>query len=141
MAPRRKPAARPAAASLVQRTPLAEWIAAGVGLVLTLAVLGYSVWEVVDTTDAPPALEVRPRAVHAQAGGHVVEIEVLNDSYATAADVEVVGTIEQGGAVVEERRATFDYVPAQGSARGGLVFLRDPEAGVLRLRTEGYVEP
>lgn len=140
MATRRKPAV-PAPANLVQRTPLAEWMAAGLGLVLTLAVLGYSVWEVVDTTDAPPALEVRLRALHAQAGGHVAEIEVLNESYATAADVEVVGTIEQGGAVVEERRATFDYVPAQGSARGGLVFLRDPKAGVLRLRTEGYVEP
>lgn len=140
MAARRKPAAR-APATLVQRTPLAEWIAAGVGLVLTLAVLGYSVWEAVDTTDAPPDLQVRLRAVHAQASGHVAEIEVRNDSYATAADVEVVGRLEQGGTVVEERRAVFDYVPGQGSAHGGLVFERDPRAGVLRLGAEGYVEP
>jgi len=139
MATRRKPA--PAPATLLQRTPLAEWMAAGVGLVLTLAVLGYSVWEVVDTTEAPPALSVRALETHRAGGAWVVEIEVANASYATAADVEVSGVLERAGVAVEAHRATFTYVPGRGAARGGLVFRQDPASGALRLAAESYTEP
>lgn len=138
MAPRKKPAAR---RTLTQRTPIAEWTAAGLGLALTLAVIGYSVWEGLVGDDGPPRLEIEAKPAQAAAGGHVVPIVLRNTSHATAAAVEVRGVLEQAGAVVEERRATFAYVPGGGEARGGLVFERDPKAFTLRVVAEGYEEP
>jgi len=138
MAPRRKPAPKP---GLIQRTPIAEWTAAGVGLVLTVAVIGYSLWDGLAAQDGAPALKVEARPPQAIAGGHVVPLVVRNDSHATAAAVEVRGVLEQAGVVVEERRAVFAYVPGGGEARGGLVFERDPKAFTLRVAPEGYEEP
>ncbi len=138
MAPRRKPAPKP---GLVQRTPIAEWVAAALGLALTAAVIGYSLWEGLAGDDGPPALKVEAWPPEAVAGGHVVPLVVRNDSHATAAAVEVRGVLEQGGVAIEERRAVFAYVPGGGEARGGLVFERDPRAYALRVAAEGYEEP
>lgn len=138
MAPRRKPASRK---TLRERTPIAEWSAAGLGLILTLAVVGYSLWEGLAGDDGPPELEVETQPAQAVAKGHAVPIVVRNSSHSTAAAVEVRGVLEQAGAVVEERRATFAYVPGGGEARGGLVFERDPRAFTLRVAAEGYEEP
>ena len=137
MAPR-KPPRRP---SLAQRTPVVEWIAAALGLALTLAVIGYSVWEGLAGDDGPPALMVEAKPPEAAEHGHVVPLVVRNASDATAAGVEVRGVLEQAGQVVEERRAVFAYVPGNGQAKGGLVFQRDPKAFTLRVAAEGYEEP
>jgi len=138
VAPRRKPAPR---RSLIARTPVAEWAAAALGLVLTLSVIGYSLWEGLIGDKGPPHLEVEAQAPKALARGHVVPIVLRNASHATAAAVEVRGVLEQAGAVIEERRATFAYVPGGGEARGGLVFERDPKMFTLRVAAEGYEEP
>lgn len=135
---RRKP---PPRRSLVERTPLAEWTAAAVGLALTLGVIGYSVWEGLAGDGGPPALTVETRAPKAVDGGHVVPLVVRNTSAATAAAVEVRGVLERAGQAVEERRAVFAYVPGGGQAKGGLVFERDPSAFTLRVAAEGYEEP
>ncbi len=51
------------------------------------------------------------------------------------------GTLERDGAVIEERRASFAYVPSEGEAKGGLVFEADPRTSRLKLTAEGYAEP
>ena len=144
--PARKPAPKPAGRAparprLVERTPLAEWTAAGIGALLTLGVIGYSLWEGLSGRPGPPVLQVEAQAPVDVPGGHVVPLVVRNDSHATAAAVEVRGLLEQAGQAVEERRATFAYVPGSGEARGGLVFERDPAAFTLRVSAEGYEEP
>ena len=126
---------------LVRRTPLAEWAAAGAGLILTLAVLGYSLWEAARADGAHPSIAVRAAGVSQNAGGYLLEVEARNASLATAAGVQVRGELSRGGAVVEESRVTFDYVPGRGRARGGLFFEHDPRAYRLTLRPEGYAEP
>ncbi|MGA0606516.1 hypothetical protein ACO2Q0_10990 [Phenylobacterium sp. VNQ135] len=138
----RKPAAKtPVRPALKDRTPLAEWTAAALGAVLTIGVIGYSIWEVVSGDRGPPVLQIETKPAEAVAGGHVVPLIVRNDSHATAAEVEVRGVLEQAGRPVEERRAVFAYVPGGGEARGGLVFERDPAAFTLRVSAEGYEEP
>ena len=124
-----------------QRTLVAEWVAAGLGLVLTGAVIAYSVWEGLTHSDGPPDFTVRTEAVHATQAGFVVPLAVRNDSPTTAADVEVTGALEAGGRIVEVRRVRFVYVPGKGEARGGLIFTRDPRGHVLRVAAEGYEEP
>jgi uncharacterized protein (TIGR02588 family) len=136
MAPRKKPPAR-----TPRPTPVLEWTAAGLGLLLTLCVLGYSVWEGVSGGNGPPSLTVTGGDPERTAGGFVVPLVVRNESYATAAAVEVRASLQQAGRVVEERRATFTYVPGRGKAKGGVVFQADPSSGRLVLEPEGYQDP
>lgn len=127
--------------NLVERTPIAEWIAAGLGLVLTLGVIGYLLTEAVRDRAGPPSLSARAEPAQRTDGGYVVPLVVSNSSYATAAGVEVRGTLERNGEILEERRATFAYVPGRGEARGGLVFQHDPDRLNVILAAEGYEEP
>lgn len=138
MATRRKPQTKP---QPPPRTPVAEWIAAGLGLVLTLAVLGYSLWEASADDNGPPALVARAERAEPTSGGFVVPIVVRNDSYATAAGVDVRASLETPGQPPEERHATFTYVPGGGEARGGVLFRRNPAEGRLLLEVEGYEDP
>ena len=137
MAPRKKPEQNAAGT----QSPVLQWMAAGLGLVLVLIVLGYSVWEVLAGNGEPPQLSVVADKPTASRSGHTVPIVVRNDSTATAAAVEVVGVLEQSGVAVEERHAALAYVPGKGEARGGLVFERDPAGYTLKVTVEGYEEP
>ena len=131
----------PSKQSLMQRTPLAEWIAAGAGLILTLGVLGYAVWEAVHETGAPPDVVVEATEVRRSGAGYLVEFEARNRSFETAAAVGVRGELRQADGGVEESRAVLDYVPGRGRTKGGLFFTHDPRGGRLTLRAEGYLEP
>jgi uncharacterized protein (TIGR02588 family) len=134
----RKPAPRK---SLKDRTPIAEWLAASVGLVLTLSVIGYSVWEGVRDGDDRPALTVEAGPAEPAGGRFLVPITVRNQAHATAGAVEIHGVLKQGATLVEERRAAFTYVPGKGASRGGLVFEHDPRGYALTVTPEGYEEP
>lgn len=136
MAVRKKPAL-----GLVQRTPIAEWLAASLGLILTIGVIGYLVAEGSRESEGPPSLSVSNEPAQRTQAGYVLPLVVRNSSYATAAAVEIRGTLEQDGDVVEERSATFTYVPGRGEARGGLVFQHDPDRLTVRLVAEGYEDP
>lgn len=127
--------------SLVKRTPIAEWVAAGLGLILTVAVIGYLLAEGLREGQAPPSLSVASEPAQRTSGGYVVPVVVRNSSDTTAASVEVRGTLMQDGEIVEERRATFAYVPGRGEAHGGMVFQHDPTRTTVGLVAEGYEEP
>lgn len=141
MAAQRKSHRKPSGRSLVERTPLAEWTAAGVGLALTLGVLGFSLWEAVTAANSVPALSLEAGAPAVAGGGFVVPVTLRNDSDATAAAVRIRGVLELDGRAVETRHATFDYAPGNGEVRGGLVFQRDPARLRLRLSVDGFQEP
>ena len=120
--------------------PALEWVAAGLGLVLSCGAIGFVLWEAMQPS-TPPSISLRPGAVERTAGGWVVEVEARNASLSTAAAVEVEGVLERAGAEVETSTLTFDYVPGQGRRSGGLIFENDPRANELKLRTKGYIEP
>lgn len=123
--------------------PLVEWIAGGVGLVLTLALLGFVGWQAVSAPEqVAPAIAVRVTAISPQpGGGHVVEIAATNRSAQTAAGVEVEGTVTAADGQAETSTTTFDYVPGHSEAQGGLFFTADPAGGVLTVRALGYRRP
>lgn len=134
-------AARKPRPSLADRTPIAEWTAAGLGLALTLGVIGYTLWEGTMERDGPPRLSVNAEPAMKMDAAHVVPIVVRNASHATAAQVEVRGVLNAAGAPPEERHASFTYVPGRGEAHGGLIFRGDPALGRLDLSVEGFAEP
>lgn len=144
MAARRKISAKTSTkreARLVQRAPVLEWIAAAVGLILTVALIGYLVREGLSEEPGPPALVISSGSTVAIEAGFVLPVVVKNTADETAADVEVRGVLTVAGQPPEERRAAFAYVPGKGEARGGLVFKHDPASGRLDLSVEGYAEP
>lgn len=135
MAPRKT---RP---SLVERTPVAEWVAAALGLVLTLAVVGYTLWEGLTQDDGPPRLSVSAGRATPTPDGYVVPIVVKNVSHATAAEVQVHAALSLPGRAPEEHTAQFAYVPGHGEVKGGIVFRSNPTNAYVALTVEGYADP
>jgi uncharacterized protein (TIGR02588 family) len=118
-------------------TPVLEWIAAGLGLLAILFVVGVIGREaLIDEPTQLPALEVRATRVVSNAAGFVVEFEVVNQASGTAAAVEIEG---QSGD--ETSSATLDYVAGNASAKGGLFFKHDPRRQKLELRALGFQTP
>jgi uncharacterized protein (TIGR02588 family) len=125
-----------------ERTPALEWIAGGVGAVLTLAMIGFLGWEAYQSpADAPPAVEVSLRDIVPAGEGFVAEIAAVNHSPETAAAVDVEGVLRRDGREVERSQVTLDYVPGDSERRGGLFFSQDPRDYDLELRALGYAEP
>jgi uncharacterized protein (TIGR02588 family) len=124
-----------------RQAPVLEWIAAGVGLVLAVAVVSFVAVDAINRDGAPAAIVVEAGPVSSFAGGFTLEIHVRNGSASTAAQVQVEGMLLRGGQSVEVARATFDYVPGNSERRGGMFFASDPREHEVRLRALGYAEP
>ena len=122
--------------------PLLEWIAAGVGALIVCVLLGFLIvkaatWD----RSAPPMMRVEPQQVVAGPGGYVAEVEVINSADATGANVQVEGTLKQGGATVETSDATIDYVPGHAHVKAGIQFSHDPRQYQAAFRVTGYEQP
>ena len=135
----RKPA-KPPPARLIERTPVLEWVAAGVGLVLILGAVGYLLWEGLNPQAGPPVLVATAERITPTAGGYVVDVTVENRGRNTAAEVEVEGTL-RGGQEPETAAIIFDYVPGRSRRTGGLVFQADPRRFPLAVVAKGHVTP
>ncbi len=130
------------AGSMRARTPLLEWMAAGLGLALLLAMLAIIGMEAVSGgTGESPAIAVSATRVAAAPGGFLVEVEARNTSGGTAAAVQVEGALMDGETEAEASSLTFDYVPGHSRRKGGLFFTRDPRKHRLELRALGYQSP
>ncbi|RXZ64575.1 hypothetical protein [Pelagerythrobacter rhizovicinus] len=124
------------------RPPLLEWVAAAVGLTLTLAVLGALGWEGLESAgDDPPAIDAEIRRIVPVRPGYVVEVELRNRSSATAAAVQVEGELTAADGAVATSTATVDYVPGDSTRSAGLFFADDPRLHRLEVRALGYAEP
>ena len=121
--------------------PLWEWVVAGVGLVLVLAVLGYLVLDAVRAPDTPPAPELQVLGVEAQGGRFLVRFRAHNRGSRTAEQLKVVGTLAQGGRTLEEADTQLDFLPGGSSREGGLFFQADPRTLQLDLQARSYLRP
>lgn len=122
--------------------PLLEWIAAAIGLLLTLAVLGALGWESLKGSDnQPPVIETGIGGITPTRAGYVVEIELRNRSSVTAAAVEVEGELTRADGTVATSATTVDYVPGDSTRNAGLFFEDDPRRHQLEVRALGFAEP
>ena len=128
--------------SKTRKEPLLEWIAAAIGLVVTVSMMAIIGLEALrgDATQLP-AIEVRATRVVQASTGFVVEIVAANHSGGTAAAVQIEGTLASAGAEVETSSLTLDYVPGHAERKGGLFFTRDPRRHQLEVRALGYQAP
>ena len=119
-----------------------EWIAGTVGLILTLALLGFIGWRaLMHDAQSPPELELRVERVVRAGDAYVAQFVVQNRSQQTAEGVEVEGELSAGMGELETSTATFAYIPGGSSVRGGLYFSSDPRDGSLKLRALGHTSP
>lgn len=121
-------------------TPLAEWIAAAIGLGVVLATLTTLVWAAA-ADDAPPDIAIEATAIAEATAGYRVELAAENRGGAPAAEVTVEGTLRRGDQVLETRALTLGYLPGHTTRTGGLFFARDPRGLKLELRAVGYESP
>ena len=119
-----------------------EWIAGALGLVLTVALLGFIGWRALTGEEhSPPELELRVERVVRAGDAYVAQFVAHNRSPQTAEGVGIEGELSVATGEPERSTATFDYIPGGSSVRGGLYFSSDPGAGSLRLRALGYTRP
>lgn len=113
-----------------------EWVVGMVSTLLVLALVGWIGWEAVTDKPEPPEFATNIIAVRSMADGDRVEFEVANRSGTTAAAVVI-----RGEAAAETIDVTFDYVPAQSTARGALIFSPGATRSGLSIKAIGYTEP
>lgn len=122
--------------------PPLEWIAAAIGLLIAIGLVGIIAREGIVAADDPvPQLTVDAGRHIESPTGHVVEFRVRNLSSRTAASVQVEGELDPGSSEAETSSATIDYVPGHSEASAGLIFTRDPKRRRLDLRIVGYENP
>ena len=124
------------------RSPIMEWVFGGIGLALTLSMIGYIGWQAVTRpSEEPPRIELSVHKVTRVGSGYVAQVVARNRSRTTAKDVEVEAILSPGSAESETSSVTFDYIPGGSAVRGAVHFSTDPAAHELRLRTVGHIEP
>ena len=117
-------------------------ISAGIGFVLTTALLGFIGWQAFRAPSTlPPDIEVQVEGIAPGSGGWIVQIRATNRSPTTAAAVQVEGHLEQNGQVIATSEVTFDYVPGYSEQQGGLFFKQDPASLQLTFQAHGYSKP
>jgi len=119
-----------------QETPAPEWVAAGLGALIALVILGTIGWQALAGRDDPvPLLAARIESVTTAGQDRVATVTVTNASGRTAAAVHVEGEIGE-----QTSSAVIDYVPGHGEATAALVFT-DPTPGPIAVRVTGYEHP
>ena len=125
-----------------RKTPLLEWIAGSLGLMLLIGMLSIIGYDALSGASRAPAVVVVKTGKVARAGdGFVVEFVATNLSGGTAAALAIEGQLIENDQVLETSSATIDYLPGHGSAEGGLFFQHAPEGGIIRARALGYQNP
>jgi len=123
-------------------TPLLEWIAAGIGLLLTVMVIGVVGREALTgDTEQLPEIAVAATRIAPSSPGYVLAFEASNETGGTAAAVEIEATLKDGDAIIETGKATLDYVPGYGKVKGGIYFAEDPRQHDLEIRALGFRLP
>lgn len=118
----------------VSPRPVLQWLAAAVGLVITLGAGGVILAEALQPS-RPVALSVRVQDQRRTAESRILELVVTNSGSKTAAAVDVVGKIAG-----ETATATIDYVPGNGEASASLAFPIQA-AGQPVVSVAGWTDP
>ena len=121
-------------------TPVLEWVAAAVGLVVLVATIGFVGSEALRPDDTPPQIVVERLGIEVTPSGYLVRVRAINRGGSPAAQVLVEGELK-GEGEIQTAEASFDFIADHSSREGGLVFEGDPRRGELTLRAKGYAAP
>ncbi len=118
-----------------------EWalgVASGLLVAILIAIVGY---EAATNSRSPPDFVVSRLAPTDAIPKGQVRFKITNIADTTAAAVLVRGEWRRPDGITETAETTLDYVPANSSGEGALIFSADPAAGDLSVRAAGYADP
>jgi uncharacterized protein (TIGR02588 family) len=118
-----------------------EWAVAGISSLIVVAMIGFLVLEALDAAESRPLPVAEVADIAPIQGGYRVEINAMNNGGTTAASVRFRATLERGGQTVETAEVTFDFLPAQSSREGAVIFANDPDLHDLVIQAESYTAP
>jgi len=118
-----------------------EWVTGIIAALLVLAMIAWVAKEAILGEDTAPSFVVRQLSTVAVDGGHRVEFEITNRGTATAAAVVVRAQIVGAAGSADTAEVTFDYVPGNSTATGGVFFNQDPAGRDITLHAVGYTDP
>ena len=117
-----------------------EWLLAAVGALLIAGAIAMSVYRAV-STDRPAAFDVEVASITSSPSGFTVTFRIRNTGDATAAAVNIEGSLSTNGTDLEHSTAILSYVPAESEREGALFFSNDPSQHKLQVRVKGYEKP
>jgi uncharacterized protein (TIGR02588 family) len=123
------------------KTSTWEWIIAAIGALVVLSAVTIMLYEAFSSPSTPPKIEVVVDSIVDTEYGWVVEFRVRNHGQQTAAGLVVEGELRSDTGTIEKAQVTIDYVPAESSRRGGLLFTHDPRRYALEVKGKGYDRP
>ena len=120
--------------------PMLEWITGILGAVVFLGLIAVTLKAALNP-QTPPSIQVEITRIEKLREGYVVEFTARNKGNTTGAAVTLVAILKIDGAVVEERTAQLDYLPAGSLKKGGFFFRKDPGMGDLNIEADGFTDP
>lgn len=117
-----------------------EWVVFALGLVATLAIVGYLGYEVAAHRSETPQVEVELGRPEQRGEVFLVPVTAKNRSDETLEGVILEATLKSDR---EEEKAQFElaFLPRRSQREGWFTFTRDPVLGRLRARAIGYERP
>lgn len=118
----------------------AEWTSLVVAALVLAGVVGLVLTLWLTVPNRPPEFELQVDEIRQTGGQYYLTFTMRNAGDQTGSEVQVEGVLPASGDAAEQRASiTFDFVPAQATVDGVLIFARNP-AGV-QLRVVSYQPP
>lgn len=117
-----------------------EWLAAALGAIVFIGLVGYFGREALRDEPGPPDIAVQVDSVTRASAGWIAHLSATNSGGA-ATSVRIVGELTRGDTVVETSDVALDLIGRRSTQSVGLYFSRDPAQHVLRVRPVSFVMP
>lgn len=124
-----------------QGTSTIEWLAAAIGAILFIVMIGYMTYIGFGAVDGSPKIELTTEAPVRQANVFHVGFVANNSGEATATNLVVRAVLTESDTEVESREVTIDYLPMQSARSGGFFFEHDPAKYKLMVTATAYLDP
>lgn len=121
-------------------TPLLEWVAGAVGLVLFLGVVVITLINGIKTT-TPAAFTVQAVNQFQAADGYHVVIEVVNTGDQTAAAVKIGAYLKRAGGETEARDVEIEFLPPHSRRSASIVWPADASGIEIGFEVLSFREP
>lgn len=119
-----------------EHIPRAEWVVAGIGLVLLCSCMAFLLYKAFLVEDTVPRISFRVESIIPQDGGALVLAEVANAGGETVTGLHIVGRAGK-----EEHEAVIDFLPARSARKFGMFFSAIPDETSLQFVPGGYQKP
>ncbi|MGH7638007.1 MAG: hypothetical protein ACREOK_10190 [Gemmatimonadaceae bacterium] len=117
-----------------------EWLAAGLGALVFIGLVGYFGRQALRDEAGPPDVAVQVDSISRASAGWIAHLSATN-SGGSATSVRIVGELTRSDTVVETSDVTLDLLGRSSRQSAGLYFSRDPAQHALRVRPVSFVTP